>query len=58
MPRPAARLEALRLHLDGGQDPSDKPRGDRPACAREEPHAKPNPDQVDVDRGRHVTFSL
>ena len=47
-----------RLRSDGGQDPPDEPRCNRPACAREEAHAEPHADLVEVDGGRHVKFSL
>jgi hypothetical protein len=47
-----------RLPSDGGQDPPDEPRCNRPACAREEAHAEPHADLVEVDGGRHVKFSL
>ena len=47
-----------RLHSDMGEYPPDEPGGDRPACAREEAHAKPDADLVEVDGGRHVRFSL
>ena len=43
--------------LDGGQDPSDEPRRDHLACAREEAHAEPNADLIEVDGGGHVGFS-
>jgi hypothetical protein len=42
---------------DGRHDPSDEPRGDRPACAREETHTEPDADLVEVDGGGHIRFS-
>jgi hypothetical protein len=50
--------EPWRLRSDVGEDPPDEPRGDRPACAREEAHAEPDADLVEVDGGGHVGFSL
>ena len=47
-----------RLRSDMGEDPPDEPRGDCPTCAREEAHAEPDADLVEVDGGGHVEFSL
>ena len=40
------------------QNSTDDPGGHGPACAREEAHAKPDADLMEVDVGRHVSFSL
>jgi hypothetical protein len=45
----AFSLERGRLRSDMGEDPPDEPRGDRPACAREEAHAEPDADLVEVE---------
>ena len=36
------------------EDSPDEPRGDRPACAREEAHAESDADLVEIDSGGHV----
>jgi hypothetical protein len=36
-------------YSDRGQDSPDEPSGDRPTCAREETHAEPDADLVEVD---------
>ena len=43
---------------DMGEDPANEPAGYRPACAREETHAEPDADLVEIDGGRHAGFSL
>ena len=53
------KLQTLwRLRSNRGEDPPDEPRGDSPACAREEAYAEPDADLVEVDFGGHVRFFL
>jgi len=47
-----------RWRSDMSKDSPDDHRCDRPACAREEAYAEPDADQVEVDGGGHVGFSL
>ena len=48
----------MALHLENGKDPSDQPRRNRPACARKEADAEPDADQIEVDGGGHLEFSI
>ena len=47
-----------RVGSDMGEDPPDEPSGERPTRAREEAHAEPDADLVEVDGRGHVRFSL
>jgi hypothetical protein len=52
-----AAADFAALGSDRGKDTPDEPCGNRPARAREEAHAEPDEDQLEVKGRRHGGFS-